>query len=44
MHKAKVKLRTFHFTGHRCVEKLVTGFRIDGRSIKRDKLVYISII
>jgi hypothetical protein len=28
----------------RCVEKLVTGFRIDGRIIKRGKLVCISVI
>jgi hypothetical protein len=34
----------FHFTGHRCVEKLMTGFRIDSRSIKRGKLVCISVI
>jgi hypothetical protein len=34
----------FHFTGHRCVEKLLTGFRIDDRTIKRSKLVCISFI
>jgi hypothetical protein len=34
----------FHFTDHRCVEKLMTRFRIDGRPIKRDKLVCISVI
>jgi hypothetical protein len=27
-----------------CVEKCVTGFRIDGRTIKRGKLVCISVI
>jgi hypothetical protein len=27
-----------------CVEKCMTGFRIDGRTIKRDKLVCISVI
>jgi hypothetical protein len=36
--------RAFYCTGHRCVEKLMTGFRIDGRTIKRGKLVCISII
>ena len=28
----------FYFTGHRCVEKIITGFRIDGRTIKRANL------
>ena len=36
--------QAFHFTGHRCVEKLMTGFSIDGRTIKRGKLVCISVI
>jgi hypothetical protein len=36
--------RAFHFTDHRCVEKLMTRFRIDDRTIKRDKLVCISVI
>jgi hypothetical protein len=27
-----------------CVEKCMIGFRIDGRTIKRDKLVCISVI
>ena len=27
-----------------CVEKCMTGFRIDGRTIKRRKLVCISVI
>jgi hypothetical protein len=27
-----------------CVEKFMTGFRIDGRTIKRGKLVRISVI
>jgi hypothetical protein len=34
----------FHFTGHMCVEKFMTGFRIDSRTIKRGKLVCISVI
>jgi hypothetical protein len=34
----------FYFTGHRCVEKLMIGFRIDGRTIKSGKLVCISVI
>jgi hypothetical protein len=36
--------RAFHFTGHRCVEKLMIEFRIDGHTIKRGKLVCISVI
>jgi hypothetical protein len=36
--------RAFYFTSHRCVEKFMTGFRIDGRTIKRGKLVCISVI
>ena len=39
-----ITCRAFHFTGHRCVEKFMTGFRIDGRTIKRGKLVCISVI
>ena len=44
MRKAKVQPRAFYFTGHRYVEKLMTRFRIDGRTIKRGKLVCISVI
>ena len=33
--------RAFHLG---CVEKCMTGFRIDGRTIKRGKLVCISVI
>jgi hypothetical protein len=44
MHKAKVYPRAFHFIDHRCVEKFMTGFRIDGHTIKRGKLVCISVI
>jgi hypothetical protein len=36
--------RAFHFTGHRCVEKFMTGFRIDDHTIKRGKLVCILVI
>jgi hypothetical protein len=36
--------RTFYFTSHRYVEKFMTRFRIDGRTIKRDKLVCIPVI
>ena len=25
-----ITYRAFHFTGHRCVEKFITEFRIDG--------------
>jgi hypothetical protein len=39
-----ITYRAFHFTGHRCVEKFMTRFKIDGRTIKRDKLVCISVI
>jgi hypothetical protein len=39
-----ITYRTFHFTGHMCVEKFMTGFRIDDRTIKRGKLVCISVI
>jgi hypothetical protein len=34
----------FHFTGRRRVEELMTGFRIDSQTIKRGKLVCISVI
>ena len=36
--------RSFHFISHRCVEKFMTGFRIDDRTIKRGKLICISVI
>ena len=39
-----ITYRAFHFTGYRCVDKFMTRFRIDGRTIKRGKLVYISVI
>ena len=39
-----ITYRVFYFTGHKCVEKFMTGFRIDGRTIKRGKLVCISVI
>ena len=39
-----ITYRAFLFTGHRCVEKFMIRFRIDGRSIKRGKLVCISVI
>jgi hypothetical protein len=31
--RQRYNLGHFYFTGHRCVEKLMTGFRIDGRTI-----------
>jgi hypothetical protein len=37
-----ITYRAFHFTGHRCVEKFMTGFKIDGHTIKRGKLICIS--
>jgi hypothetical protein len=36
--------KAFHFIGHRCIEKFMTEFRIDGRTIKRGKLVCILVI
>jgi hypothetical protein len=36
--------RAFYFTGHRCGEKFMTGFRIDGCTLNRGKLVCISVI
>ena len=42
--RQRYNLGYFHFAGHRCVEKFMTGFRIDGRTIKRGKLVCISVI
>ena len=39
-----ITYRAFYFTGHRYVEKLMTGFRINGRTINRGKLVCISVI
>jgi hypothetical protein len=30
-----ITYRVFYFTSHRCVEKFMTGFRIDDRTIKR---------
>ena len=38
-----ITYRAFHFTGHRCVDKFMTEFRIDGCTIKRGKLVCIYI-
>jgi hypothetical protein len=38
-----ITYRAFH-TGPRCIEKFMTGFRIDGRTIKRGKLIYISVM
>jgi hypothetical protein len=42
--RQRYNLGNFYFTGHRCVEKLMTGFRIDGRTIKRGKLICILVI
>jgi hypothetical protein len=36
--------RAFHFTDYRCIEKFMTEFRLDGHTIKRGKLVCISVI
>jgi hypothetical protein len=42
--RQRYNLEHFHFTDHRCVEKFLTGFRVDGNTIKRDKLVCLSVI
>jgi len=42
--RQRYNLGHFHFTGYRYVEKFMTGFRIDGRTIKRGKLVCMSVI
>jgi hypothetical protein len=39
-----ITYRAFYFTDHRYVEKFMIGFRIDGHTIKRGKLVCISVI
>jgi hypothetical protein len=39
-----ITYRAFYFTGYRSVEKFITGFRIDGHTINRGKLVCISVI
>ena len=39
-----ITYRAFHFIGHRGVEKFMTEFRIDGRTIKRGKLICILVI
>ena len=39
-----ITYRAFYFTGDWCVEKFMTEFRIDGCTIKRGKLVCISVI
>jgi len=42
--RQRYNLGHFHFTGYRCVEKFIIRFRIDDRTIKRGKLVCISVI
>jgi hypothetical protein len=42
--RQRYNLGHFHFTSHRCVEKFMIGFRLDGRTIKSGKLVCISVI
>jgi len=42
--RQRYNLGYFRFTGHRCVEKIMIGFRIHGCTIKRGKLVCISVI
>jgi len=42
--KQRYNLGHFHFTGHRYVKKFMTEFRIDDCTVKRGKLVCISVI
>ena len=42
--RQRYNLGHFYFIGHRCVEMLMTRFRIDDRTIKRGKLVCTSVI
>jgi hypothetical protein len=42
--RQRYNLGHFHFTSHRCVEKLMTGFMIDSHTVKRGKLVCILVI
>jgi len=42
--RQRYNLGNFQFTDHRCIEKFMTRFRIDGRTIKRGKFVCISVI
>jgi hypothetical protein len=39
-----ITCRAFHFTGQRSCRECMTRFRIDGHTIKRGKLVCISVI
>jgi hypothetical protein len=39
-----ITYRTFYFTSHRCVEKFMTGFRIDSCSINRGNLLVATVI
>jgi hypothetical protein len=39
-----ITYRAFYFTGHRCVEKFITGLRIDSRTIKRENLLVTTVI
>jgi hypothetical protein len=42
--RQRYNFRHFYFTGYRYVEKLMTGFKIDDHTIKRGKLLCISVI
>jgi hypothetical protein len=33
-----ITYRAFHFTSHRCIEKFMTGIRIDGRTSRGTNL------
>jgi hypothetical protein len=42
--RQRYNLEIFRFTGHKCVEKFMTGFRIDSRTIKRENLLVATVI
>jgi hypothetical protein len=42
--RQRYNCRAFHFNGHWSVEKFMTRFMIDGRTIKGGKLVCILVI
>ena len=41
--RQRYNLGHFYFTRHRCVEKLMTRFRIDESTIKRGKLICVCV-
>ena len=39
VHGKGITYRAFYFTDHRCVEKFMTGFRIDSHTIKWENIL-----